>query len=119
MAKAGTRHGGVTGWRLIAVLVLLAFTFQSYVAQTHFHDIGLTGAPVSQNLGHGKAPADDNPLNCPFCQAAIHAGSFFLPAAPLLFLSTQWVEMATSYVFLRSGTDAAAHSWQSRAPPIH
>jgi hypothetical protein len=118
MTTAANKRG-VSGWRLIAALVLLAFTVQSYVAQTHFHDVGLTGAPVSQNLGHGKAPVDDNPLNCPFCQAVAHAGAIFLPSAPLLFLSTQWVEMATSHLLLRSGTDAAAHNWQSRAPPLH
>jgi hypothetical protein len=118
VALAAARKRSVTGWRLIAALVLLAFTFQSYVAQTHFHDAALAGTPVSQTLGHGKAPVDDNPLNCPFCQAVAHAGSFYLPVTPLLFLSAQWAEMSAPHFLLRDSSGAATHSWQSRAPPI-
>lgn len=110
----------MTGWRLIAVLAMLAFTFQSYVAQTHIHE---TAAPASlmliKNLGHNKSPVDNSPLDCPFCQAVAHSGIFFLPDAPLLFLSAQWVEMATPHFLLRGSSGATAHSWQSRAPPHH
>ena len=119
MAKAATRKRRVTGWRLIATLVLLAFTFQSYVAQTHIHDAAPASAALIKNLGHNKSPVDNSPLDCPFCQAVAHAGTFFMPVAPLLFLSAQWIEMAAPHLALSASTGAAAHSWQSRAPPRH
>lgn len=119
MGSAAAKRRVLAGWRLIAALVLLAFTIQSYVAQTHFHDTAVGTAPVSQNVGHGKVPVDDNPLTCPFCQAVAHAGSFYLPMAPALFLSVQWVEMSAPHFLLHDSSGAAAHSWQSRAPPIH
>jgi len=109
----------MTGWRLIAVLVMLAFTFQSYIGQTHIHESASASAALLKNLGHNKTPVDNSPLDCPFCQAVAHDGLFFMPHAPLLFLAAQWVEMAAP-TFVHSGNTAEAnHNWQSRAPPSH
>jgi hypothetical protein len=118
VAIAAAKKRGVSGWRLVAALVLLAFTVQSYVAQTHFHDAGLAGTAIAKNLGQKKSPVDDNPLNCPFCQAVAHAGAIFLPGTPLLFLSAQWIETAAPHFILRDNEAAPTHSWQSRGPPL-
>ncbi|HWC62510.1 MAG TPA: hypothetical protein VG501_02730 [Rhizomicrobium sp.] len=119
MAKAAARTGGgFLGWRLIAILVMLAFTFQSFVAQTHIHE---SAPPASiqliKDLGHNKSPVDNSPLDCPFCQAVAHDGLFFVPDAPVLFLVAQWVEMAAPHFFLADHSADPNHNWRSRAPP--
>jgi hypothetical protein len=116
MAKAATRaDGGLSGWRLIAVLLALAFTFQSYVAQTHIHQAAF--AASSKDQGRNKSPVDNSPLTCPFCQAIAHEGLFYLPQAMLPFLEPQGVEAAKSYFVLPNNGAAHDHNWRSRAPP--
>jgi len=104
--------------RLIAALLLLAFSFQSYVAQTHIHDIAAkTTATLVQHSGHNRAPVQNSPLDCSFCQMLTHAGSTLMPDAGLIVPGPQWIAMAAPhYLFAGTGT-TANHSWQSRAPP--
>ena len=108
-----------SGWRFIACLILLTFSLQSYVTQTHIHSA--TPAAVAKLFSHApsKAPLDDNPLDCPFCQAVAHDGPFFLPTIPLLVLSVAFVELAAPSFRTHRPSDVAAHIWQSRAPPHH
>ncbi len=121
MKITGAMFGWNTGlsWRFVACFLLIAFTLQSYITQTHIHNG--TPAAISKIVtgSHGKAPVDDNPMDCPFCQAVAHNGPFFLPAAPLLLLSAVWTELAAPSLRMRVTADAAAHNWQSRAPPHH
>ena len=107
------------GWRIIATLLLFAFTLQSYITQTHIHTA--SPAVISRILtgSHDQAPVDGNPMDCPFCQAVAHDGPFFLPAAPILLLSAIWVILAPSFLSERTDAVASAHAWQSRAPPHH
>ena len=103
---------------VIAALVLLAFSFQSYLAQTHIHETAAaTSAAQIYHPGQNKSPVDNSPLDCPFCQALAHATSFLMPGALLLFLAPQWVKTTTSHtLFFDKGT-ATKYNWQSRAPP--
>jgi hypothetical protein len=114
--KAG-RFDRATVWRLIAALVLVAFCFQSYVVQTHIHEAHAPVAVAGLHLSHGKAPAGNSPLDCPFCQAVAHGGSFFMPDASLLFLLPQWLWIAVPDVPPVGKSVAINHNWQSRAPP--
>ena len=111
------------GWRSLAWVLAVAFALQSHVVQTHIH-----GAPQSfasggfskaapQSLSHGKAPLGDSGVDCPYCQAIVHAGSFLAPTAPLLSLPSISVACATQQGCLRALGLSQAHSWQSRAPP--
>jgi hypothetical protein len=105
-------------WRLIAVLVLLAFGFQSYVAQTHIHEISTTvSAGLIQHPAHSKSPVENSPLDCPFCQAVAHGGDVFIPDASPLFLMAQWVAITFPRFLLTDKGATAGHSWRSRAPP--
>lgn len=117
MAIAAKKQERVTGWRLIAALVVLAFSFQSYVAQTHIHDAAPIGNLLAKDVPPNKSPLGNTPVECPFCQAIAHSGNFFIPVAPLLFLSEQWIEMAVPYLAAGANADTVRHSWQSRAPP--
>ena len=118
-AGAALVKGRRSGWQWIACLVLIAFTLQSYITQTHIH--AATPAAITKIFthSHGKAPLDDSPVDCPFCQAVAHDGPFHLPTVPLLILSIAFVELAPLAHRLRHPSDAFAHIWQSRAPPHH
>ncbi|HEX4104724.1 MAG TPA: hypothetical protein VHX92_00690 [Rhizomicrobium sp.] len=107
-----------SGWRLVACLILVAFTLQSYITQTHIHNVAPAATAKITPL-HGNAPVDDNPVDCPFCQAVAHDGPFFAPAVPLLILSIEFVELAAPALRFHRSWDAPAHIWQSRAPPHH
>jgi hypothetical protein len=104
--------------RLIAALLLVAFGFQSYIAQTHIHDIAAkTPAAMVQHSGHNRAPVQNSPLDCSFCQMLTQAGSTLIPDAALLVPAPQWIMMAVPY-YLLAGTGTTANPyWQSRAPP--
>jgi len=102
---------------MIAALLVLAFSFQSYVAQTHIHDAAPFSGNIAKDTHHDKSPLGNTPVECPFCQAVADAGHVFLPAAPLLFLSEQWIELALPHLTLRGKVYAVPHDWQSRAPP--
>ena len=119
--KAGitTAKERSSGWRFIACLILISFTLQSYITQTHIHNVA--PAVIAKTVSHapGKAPVDDNPMDCPFCQAVAHDGMFFIPTSPLLFLSAVWIEMTALDLWLAASSGERAHNWQSRAPPLH
>jgi hypothetical protein len=107
------------GWRFAIWLVLAAFTLQSYVTQVHIHDAAPVAAITKAftNADHGKAPADNSPLDCPFCQAAALAGAFALPVTPLLILSAAGIILSAPDHPAPASYDTAAHIWRSRAPP--
>jgi len=108
-----------SGWRFIACLILVAFTLQSYITQTHIHNTTPAAVAKIVTHSHDKAPVDDNPMDCPFCQAVAHDGPFFLPTVPLLILSIEFVEHAAPALRVHRPWEAPAHIWQSRAPPHH
>jgi hypothetical protein len=107
--------------RFVVFIAVLAFALQSYITQTHIHDeqqsfAGIVKITTSQSPAHGKTPLD-KPADCAFCQAVIHAGAFVASATPLLLLPFVWVETVALVFTARAACDAAAHDWQSRAPP--
>lgn len=110
-------------WRAIAGVLLLAFTLQSFITQTHIHGIGTGGSAIVKTLTYGaphkNAPADNTLADCPFCQAIVHAGAFYQPSAPQLVLPFIWVETVAPAVVAAYSSGFSSHPWQSRAPPQH
>ena len=129
MKRAVTKTAGIKrrkpGWHAVTWLVLLAFTLQVFVTQTHIHGVPQTVAGVS--IGKvaasasrpDKSPAENDTTTCPFCQAVVHTGAFFAPAAPLLLLPAVRVVRTTFFLVASAVGAPSAHSWQSRAPPQH
>jgi hypothetical protein len=104
--------------RFVVFVTVLAFALQSYIAQTHIHAVhGVAGIIATHSLAHGKTPLDSSQLDCPFCQAVAHAGAFLTPTPPQMFLPQWAMSEAPSFVVPAVAAVAAAHSWQSRAPP--
>jgi hypothetical protein len=105
-------------------LLLLGFTLQSYVTQTHIHvgNFAVTAGFVTQNTTGANGPAKSNPFdneatNCLFCQEMLHAGQFITPGAPILALPVETVSIVPVRLALPLFVGAIAHGWQSRAPP--
>jgi hypothetical protein len=106
-------------WRFVACLLLIAFTLQSYITQTHIHDVRFS--PISKILAgsNDKSPINNTPTDCPLCQAVAHDGPFFVPAIALLLLTTVLIRLVTRPPRAGTNADVPVHSWQCRAPPCH
>jgi hypothetical protein len=108
--------------KLFTWMLMFAFLLQSCITQIHIHGASqaATGSTivkvVSQPPAGGKTTGD-NPADCPFCQAIVHAGAFFAPAPPLLLLPAWQVENVAPIVSASVTAVLPAHNWQSRAPP--
>jgi hypothetical protein len=117
---APARPGLRAGWNALLLAVLLAFSWQSFVTQTHQHfDFGtLSATAKAEGSGQtGQQSPLDQQDNCPICRGIAHAGAYLLPApialnvpVPVVF----WLALAT--IFGLSLT-RRSHAWQSRAPP--
>ncbi len=128
VAAAHLSNTGRTGaQRLCATwILLLAFTLQSFITQTHVHREpgGLHAAPivsiVGQTSAHAPSPMGDGAIACPSCQAIFAAGAFFTPTAPILSLPATLVEPALfRSIVVGLAIISASFSWRSRAPPQH
>jgi hypothetical protein len=108
-------------------LVLLAFTWQSFLTQTHIHhppavaligDIGANALPSETGKGSkDRYPANEDPANCPLCQEIMHAGQVIVPAALLLVLPSYAAFNFIVFVETTTSVRAPSHIWQGRAPP--
>jgi hypothetical protein len=114
----------VSGWRYVTWILVLAFSLQSYVAQTHIHitshtiDRVAAGKPLASTPAHNKkSPAEDGTDACPFCQAVANASAFFAPAAPLVLPPALWAESVALPLLAGTVGGATTHNWHSRAPP--
>lgn len=120
------RQAGAT--RLATVIfVLVAFTSQAIVTQTHIHlgtrpgaastlpgfDDQLAGKPLP-----AKLPFDDNPNNCPICQGLFHAGSYLTPSLAVLVSLTVVGFITALHAEYVAIAQPHSHGWKSRAPPL-
>jgi hypothetical protein len=123
------RAPGFARWT-ITLFVFLAFSFQSYVTQTHIHFQGEAAvnifassekfssaatAPGKQNPD--KYPPADDPANCPICQEVMHSGAFVMPDFIALLLPSQPISIIPIVIALPTSIQAVSHRWQGRAPP--
>jgi hypothetical protein len=119
------------GWRrVVLALALLTFALQSYITQTHIHFassqvFGLSGdnfAPTikltdGKTAPAKKTPSNDDPANCPLCQAAAHSGQFVTPSAIGFALPSEAIAIVPLAIVVVTASETISHGWQSRAPP--
>lgn len=99
-------------------ILLLAFSLQSFITETHLHPFAAAGSELAlQAPIQGHAPFDQGQANCPFCQAVVHAGAFFAPASPNVYRPNWTAGIAVFSAVRGVRILAGAHSWNSRAPP--
>jgi len=66
-----------------------------------------------------NTPANDDPANCPICQAVAHSGQFISPSAIVFALPSEVVAIIPLSLAIAIAQERASHNWQSRAPPHH
>lgn len=129
--KGGAQALAHSSRRLFLTLFcLLAFSFQSYIAQTHIHIPGTTDAGISAlasspaKISLNAAKQDKrSPLpinsdtNCPLCQTVLHAGFFLTPGLLVLLLPDTQAGNDPAPIAVSHHDGAPSHAWQSRGPP--
>jgi hypothetical protein len=107
-------------WFAMMMAILLAFTWQSFVTQTHRHYDALSAAAATTGVAvqqAGKSSPADLPASCPICSELAHAGQVILPAPVTLAApieSPVWLASTTPLALSRA---ERSHAWRSRAPP--
>jgi hypothetical protein len=106
-------------WFATMLAILLAFTWQSFVAQTHRHYDPVASNPAKVALqSPGKSSPADQPASCPICSELAHAGQVILPAPVTIAAPAESpVWLATTAPLTLSRTERS-HAWRSRAPPV-
>jgi hypothetical protein len=120
--RTGRRLGA--GWIAVLLAMLVVFSWQSFVAQTHNHfdrtpiatAAGTTGA-VAASSSDRNSPYD-SPANCPICREIAQSGAY-LPPAPIVLPAPQamliWLVAGLSFGLV---LERRLLGWRSRAPPV-
>jgi len=105
---------------------MLTFALQAQLTQAHIHFAPDFGGAISKSDGNSTAaktpskknlPANNDPANCPICQAALHGGQFLSPSAVALALPGEAITIVPLVVDIVTSRETLSHSWQGRAPP--
>lgn len=136
--RSGTRairaaHAGAPGlplrslrhaaWLATLALLLFAFSWQSFVAQTHRHwEPSAAAAGISADSGAawakaGRQPPSDQPSDCPICREVAHAGAYLLPPPVALDIPMPAASWRAVAALLSPALVRRTHGWRSRAPP--
>ncbi|HEY0281521.1 MAG TPA: hypothetical protein VGC27_02730 [Rhizomicrobium sp.] len=119
-AKVQVSAAGRKGsWRsLVAFLVLVAFSLQGFLIQTHIHELPasapVTGVSVSVPLGGKTLPDTDT---CLFCQEYVHAGAYLTSAAAAMLPPFAVVSLLAIFDAPLVAAPPLSHNWMGRAPP--
>ena len=118
----GRRLGA--GWAAVLLAMLVVFSWQSFVAETHNHfarasisTAANATVPVTTTSSDRNSPFD-SPANCPICREIAQSAAY-LPPAPIILPAPQ-----TMLVWLVAGLafgltlERRSLGWRSRAPPI-
>lgn len=107
------------GFLAVFVAALLAFTWQSFVTQTHIHPDTL---PVAAAHAAGAQlaptqPAPERPIDCPICHAAALSGHYLTPGQALVLAPVVITVWRFTAAMLAPSRSDRSHAWRSRAPP--
>lgn len=102
---------------LVCLLVLVAFTFQSFLVQTHIHNLpqsfaGSAGVAASHN---DKAPLDAD--KCFLCQEYVHSGAYLTPAVVAALPPSVAASLLPVLLVPLHAARTLSHNWLGRAPP--
>jgi hypothetical protein len=111
------------GWVAVLLAMLVVFSWQSFVAETHNHfaraSIATTGnaiAPATTTSSDQNSPFD-SPANCPICREIAQSAAY-LPPAPIVLPAPQamlvWLVSGLSFGLI---LEQRSLGWRSRAPP--
>lgn len=108
------------GWFATLVAMLLAFSWQSVVTQTHQHlNPAVAGkADGADSMRPDRQSPFDLPANCPICREIAHAGPALLPAPIVVAAPAPPPVWRAETAGLRKTLASRSHAWRSRAPPL-
>jgi hypothetical protein len=107
---------------LLVAFVLLAFSVQSFLTQSHVHPIIHDRAAVALHLNIGPAkpgnlPLGDDSMNCSLCKEILQSGHFLGSALLVFALPAQVVSAFETAKIPEPPTTHTSFRWNSRAPP--
>jgi len=106
-------------WRsLISLVVMLVFSVQSFLVQTHLHNLPQSlsaAAGITASTPSSKAPLDAD--KCFLCQEYLHGGTYLTPAAAAVLPPSAAVSLKPLRLALAFADRPVSHSWMGRAPP--
>lgn len=110
-------------WRAMLLAMMLAVSWQGFVAQTHRHPEDRSQSAGATVIVDIAASADRKtplklPDSCAICRELAHAGSALLPT-PAEFVPPAPITapVAEAPRALPAHVQPPSHGWQSRAPP--
>jgi len=119
---SGRRLGA--GWVAVLLAMLLVFSWQSFVAQTHNHFASAQISTNASTVGAAEASTSDrnspfdSPANCPICREIAQSAAY-LPPAPIVLPAPQamlvWLVAGLAFALV---LERRSLGWHSRAPPI-
>ena len=106
---------------LLNLVVLLAFTLQAFLVQTHLHTLPaslLPAAGVNAAAPHDmQSPIDAD--KCLLCQEYVHSGAYLTPAVAAVLPPSAVVSLLPLELAPVFAAKPLSHNWMGRAPPRH
>ncbi len=121
MRKNGRQRTAVRrGLRsLLNLAVLLTFTLQAFLVQTHIHNLPASLLPVggvsASAPDTSKAPFDAD--KCFLCQEYVHGGVYLTPAAAAVLPPSAVISLMPLATVAVLAARPQSHNWMGRAPP--
>lgn len=120
MREHGRHHTATNGAlrTLLNLVVLVAFTLQAFLVQTHLHNLPVSLQPfgtVTASAPASKAPLDAD--KCFLCQEYVHNGTYLTPAAAAVLPPSAVVSLLPRLIELVAAARPLSHNWMGRAPP--
>ena len=108
------------GFLAVFVAALLAFSWQSFVTQTHIHPgtLPIAAAHVAGPQIAPSQPAPEQPIDCPICHAAALSGHYLTPGPALVLAVVATAIWRFAPVASAPSRATRSHAWRSRAPPL-
>jgi len=128
MRAVATRRSHPIWQRVLLYTFVAFFALQSVIMQSHLHGVA-NGSAVAEKFVSGskiansetprdnKYPANDDPANCPICQAIALAGHFVAPSAVSPILPHEEIAAAAPPPALFLIRNPVSHTWRGRGPP--
>jgi hypothetical protein len=124
-AEASSRKPFARARLAIALLALIAFTVQSYLVQTHIHNLPAAIAAIGDGAGQsvsspqkgGQLPAQSDETKCPLCQDSLRAGTYLIPAVIIVLPPINVIAAPIVIVAQALANKSVSYIWRSRGPP--
>jgi len=105
--------------RLLNLVVLFAFSVQSFLVQTHLHNLPRMTAATSQVTisapDSATVPFDAD--TCLLCQEFVHSGAYLTPAAVAALPPSAAISLLPQTAVATAAVRLVSHIWMGRAPP--